>query len=425
MATTTPTDTGTDTGDHPVEADDLSREEQVKDVAELSKGKERVFQKPVIHGDEGAEARSASWLELFFDLFFVAAIARIAHHLAYHFGTYELMKFLVVFAALWWVWMSDTYYNIRFETKGALQRIYVAALMFPVLAMAIFGTATLTDQMLGFAAAFAVARLINGFMWGRAAWHLPRARAMIKWILLTMIVSLSVLSLVLVVPQGWILPVLAASVFISIAGAGLSTPAQLKLPALPRDKLPERHGLFMIIILGETIVPLAVPPEDMTSTALVLQIGAGILMAIGFWWTYFDFVARRPPRRALKWFMLWGYMHLPLAVALTLNGVGVAMVIDGAEHAATVLLCAAGVSLLAVAALEWPVEHGEAQPYPFPESALLKVGLGGGLLALAFLADPSSDLAIGAVLLSLLVCVVYSTYRFATADAEELEEFEA
>ena len=423
MATTTPT--GADPDAHPIKADDLSRDEQVKDVAELPKGAERAFQKPVIHGDESAEARSASWLELFFDLFFVAAIARIAHHLAGHYSVEGLLTFFVVFAALWWVWMSDTYYNIRFETKGALQRIYVAALMFPVLGMAIFGTASLTEQMLGFAAAFAVARLINGFMWGRAAWHLPRARAMIKWILLTMIVSLSVLSLVLFVPQRWILPVLAASVFISIAGAGLSTPAQLKLPALPRDKLPERHGLFMIIILGETIVPLAVPPEEMTGLGLVLQIGAGILVAIGFWWTYFDFVARRPPRRALKWFMLWGYMHLPLAIALTLNGVGVAMIIDGADHAATMLLCAAGVSLLAIAALEWPVEHGEHQPYPFPESALLKVGLGGTLLGLALLGEPSDNLAIVAVLASLLVCVVYSTYRFATAEAEALEEFEA
>ena len=420
MATTTPT--GPDT---PIGNDELTREEQVKEMAELPKGTERVFQKPVIHGDENAEARSASWLELFFDLFFVAAIARIAHHLAGHYSTEGLLTFLVVFAALWWVWMSDTYYNIRFETKGALQRIYVVALMFPVLGMAIFGTAMVTDQMLGFAAAFAVARLINGFMWARAAWHLPRARAMIKWILLTMVVSLSVLSLVLVVPPDWTLAVLATSVFISIAGAGLSTPAQLKLPSLPRDKLPERHGLFMIIILGETIVPLAVPPDEMTSTGLVLQIGAGILVAIGFWWTYFDFVARRPPRRALKWFMLWGYMHLPLAVALTLNGVGVAMIIDGADHAATMLLCAAGISLLAIAALEWPVEHGDYQPYPFPESALLKVGLGGALLGFAFIGEPSDNAAIVAVLVSLLVCVVYSTYRFATADAKALEHFEA
>ena len=404
---------------------DLSEAERPKEPGELRSG-ERVFQKPVIHGDESAESRSASWLELFFDLFFVAAIARIAHHLAGHYSVEGLLTFLVVFAALWWVWMSDTYYSIRFETKGALQRIYVLALMFPVLAMAILGTAALTDQMIGFAVAFAVARIINGVMWARAAYYLPRTRPYIRWVLWTLVVALSVLSLVLVVPPGYVLAVLAAAVAISIAGMGFAAPAQRHLPSLPRDKLPERHGLFIIIILGETIVPLAVPPDEMGGLATAMTIGSGILIAIGFWWTYFDFIARRPPRKEVRWFTLWGYLHLPLAVALTLNGVGVAMIIDGQyAFAPEFLLWASGLSLIAIGSLEWPVEHGRLQPYPFPESLLMKLTLGAVLIGLAVFADPSEPLALSAVLSALFVCVVYSVWRFAVATPEQLENFEA
>jgi low temperature requirement protein LtrA len=62
------------------------------------------------------EMRRATWLELFFDLVFVAAVSQLANALAAEPTTTRFFEFLGLFVPVWWAWMGFTFYANRFDT---------------------------------------------------------------------------------------------------------------------------------------------------------------------------------------------------------------------------------------------------------------------------------------------------------------------
>lgn len=93
--------------------------------------------------------------------------------------------------------------------------------------------------------------------------------------------------------------------------------------------LPERFGLFTLIVLGETIgavvVELATHPW---SRLAVLTAFSGLILAFAFWWVYFDnlddAVIRASRERGRIWiYQGWLYAHLPFYAAIAATGVGV------------------------------------------------------------------------------------------------------
>ena len=80
-----------------------------------------------------AEGRHATWLELFFDLVFVAVIGVVTHDLAHthngHIGLEQLLRFPLVFIPVWWIWMSHTLYANRFDKDNREHRIVSLIIM--------------------------------------------------------------------------------------------------------------------------------------------------------------------------------------------------------------------------------------------------------------------------------------------------------
>ncbi len=79
-----------------------------------------------------------SWLELFFDLVFVAVISELVHLLSANPSMETLWNYLFLFIPAWWIWIGATYYNDRFETEGLDSRFFTFLLMIPVAGLAIF-----------------------------------------------------------------------------------------------------------------------------------------------------------------------------------------------------------------------------------------------------------------------------------------------
>ena len=61
--------------------------------------------------DSGERERYASWLELFFDLVFVLAVAQVAHVLNEHSDTGGTLKFFALFVPVWWSWVGFAFYS--------------------------------------------------------------------------------------------------------------------------------------------------------------------------------------------------------------------------------------------------------------------------------------------------------------------------
>src|ERR687891_616160 len=87
---------------------------------------------------EGAEAgRKVSWLELFFDLAFVAAVAQVGTPLATEYTLAGLFRDGFLFILIWWAWSGHTAYSTRFDTDDLIQRVLTLLQIFLVAVMAV------------------------------------------------------------------------------------------------------------------------------------------------------------------------------------------------------------------------------------------------------------------------------------------------
>src|SRR5690349_15517809 len=103
----------------------------------------------------GEAGRKVTWLELFFDLIFVAAVAQVAEPLRDHYSVIGPVRFTPLFALIWWAWPGHAVFSTMFDTDGVIQRGLTLVQMFAVAAMAANGTDALDSRSFaGFAAAY-------------------------------------------------------------------------------------------------------------------------------------------------------------------------------------------------------------------------------------------------------------------------------
>jgi low temperature requirement protein LtrA len=125
--------------------------------------------------------------------------------------------------------------------------------------------------------------------------------------------------------------------------------------------IPERCGLFTLIVLGETVLAVVLGTESVSWTLESGLVAAlGFTIGASFWWLYFAFVDSARMRRV---HFLYVYAHLPLLAGLTAVGVGVKLAITEAggpdlSNGARWILCA-GIALAfgAIVALQLATTH--------------------------------------------------------------------
>ena len=267
--------------------------------------------------------RKVTWLELFFDLFFVVVIARLAHDLAHHLSLHALEEFILLFIPVWWMWIGYTYYNERFDTEGLDSRLFSFLLMLPTAGLAVFAENAITSNFTGFVLSYATGRIIVNFLWIRAGVHEKKFRKVaVKYgIGFTIANILSIIAAFIDGDLRYI--VFGAALLTDISTPFFTLKEMAVLPRFTTSRLPERFGLFIIIVLGETLVGTISGLSEIKVPALLdYTTGAlGILIGFSLWWLYFDFIARRAPRQ--KAVIYWSYSHLPLLMAIVVAGAAI------------------------------------------------------------------------------------------------------
>ena len=144
----------------------------------LSFGQRRQINGPRLRTLAPAEVeRHASWLELFFDLVFVLAVAQVARILIDQSDLVGFVKYVVLFIPVWYAWVGYTFYSDRFETEETAYRILMFAAMLAVTGLALtLGSAFTPGGDAAFIVCFALVRLILAALYSRAAYHVPLAR---------------------------------------------------------------------------------------------------------------------------------------------------------------------------------------------------------------------------------------------------------
>ena len=323
------------------------------------------FAKPLqLRSREGHEpGRKVTWLELFFDLIFVAAVSQVGAPLADDYSFAAFARLGLLFVLIWWAWHGHTTYATRFDSDDVIQRGLTLLQMFAATVMAINARDALDSRdAAGFAAAYAAMRLLLVGQYVRAR-HIPESRALTTAYAIGFGAAAALWLTSAVVPTPMRFWLWAAALVVDF-GTPLVTGRHLARVPPDSEHLPERFGLFTIILIGEAMVGVMRGMESQPAWTREAAITAFLSMTSVFaiWWGYFDgsgATGERPlrSRADIRRFHVWTYAHLPLYLGVLVFGVGLHHVITvagvshlhGEEIALLVsALAAAAASLVAI-----------------------------------------------------------------------------
>lgn len=239
-----------------------------------------------------SDTRHATWLELFFDLVFVAVIGVITHDLAHthegHIGIEQLVRFPLVFIPVWWVWMTHTLYANRFDKDDREHRLFSLLVMAAVVLLSTFAEDSLGDGFVNFVSIYALVRLLLAWQY----WSVHResgrdivfAKDMSAAIGVGAAVSLSAVAF-----EGSLKFCLFYLGLLIDAGWQIAVRDKLSSRPVDRAHLVERIGLLAIIILGESMIAMVASLDhDNWNLPDVLSAATGFLLIGAIWWIYFD-----------------------------------------------------------------------------------------------------------------------------------------
>ena len=385
------------------------------------------WQRPQLRTDEEeAKERKVTWLELFFDLVFVVVIAELTHTLAGDVSATGVIGFVLLFMPVWWVWIGGTYYNERFATDDLSNRIFTYLQMLPVAALAVFAHDGLGETSTGFALAYAAARILLIILWFRAGLHAKVFQPVSNRYVIGFSISalLFIVSVFVPPPERFVL--WGIGLLIDLITPVTTLKIQAKLPRLSTSRLPERFGLFVIIVLGESIVGVVqgVAAQHDLTAALGLTAALAMAVAFGMWWVYFDFVARRPYKPSVWWALGWGYLHLPLVMGIAAAGAGVLNVISSESDALPdsvrwLIAGAAAVGLITMGLLELTLRRDKHEPTHRFLSPMLKFAAGVLALAIGLWSGVGAIELLILLFGLLLIQMVYGAYVWFTQPLPE------
>lgn len=282
--------------------------------------------------------RHASWLELFYDLVFASAVSEIGHSLYVNNNSIvEFLGTISLFVPVWWAWMGVTFYAARFETDDVIHRIFVLLQMMGAAALTINIHGALAETSSNFAISYGAIRGFLVIEYLRTGRRIPAASKFANGLARGFLIStiLWLLSAIVPTPIRFMIWALAIAVDMSTAILVQRKHVQLTPNIF---HLPERMGLFTLIVIGETVFGLVASlSEHEWDVESIISIGAGLTIAFTLWWMYFDNVEGSPirafrERGRARIYIAWIYLHLPLVVGLVSTATGIRYIISTPQN---------------------------------------------------------------------------------------------
>jgi low temperature requirement protein LtrA len=294
---------------------------------------------PMVGRDPREDHRAATPLELFFDLVFVVAVShassRLHHGLAMGHVAESLANYGLVFFAIWWAWVNFTWFASAYDTDDVLYRVFVFVTMTGALILAAgigpaFEERDFTIAVIG----YVVMRIALVTQWLRAArddperWKTAYRYAMgvtacqVGWVVASFLPTDRWL---------WAFMVFAPLELLVPMWAESASPTTWHA-----EHIEERYGLFMIIVLGESVLAASLAIQSASTDGgltgeLVAIATGGLLILFSIWWLYFD----RPEEHLLtttRAVFIWAYMHFFVFGSVAAVGAGLSLSIEAASR---------------------------------------------------------------------------------------------
>ena len=356
-------------------------------------------------------------LELFFDLVFVLALTQCTALMADK-PTWEgLAQGLLVLGVLWWCWVGYSWLTsvvdpeegvVRFAIFGAMAGLLVAALCVPE---------AFDDRAVLFAVSYGVVRVGQIVLFMAASRDDPGLRRSVMGLAASTALGVGLLLTAAATDGALQGSIWAVAILLDIGGPYFFGSEGWKL--MP-GHFAERHGLILIIALGESIVAIGVGAEGGVDAGVVAAAVVGMAVAAAIWWLYFDIVALVAERRLANATPgreqneiardSFSYLHFPMVAGIVLLALGLKKTLEHTDDPlklvpAVALLGGVAMYLLAHVAFRWRNVHR------FSVQRVLCAVVLVAFLPLAVEVDALVSVAFVAVALAVLI--VYETVRFA------------
>ncbi len=240
------------------------------------------------------EGERVTPLELFFDLVFVLAITQCTALMSHHPTWSGMAQGLLVLGILWWSWVGYAWLTSVIDPEEGAVRLVMFGAMAALLIVALCVPEAFGQLALTFALAYGAVRVAHIGLFMLASPDDDALRHSVLGLAASTLVAVGLLaaaSLFDGLAQGalW-----ALALFLDMAGPYFFGSEGWKL--VP-GHFAERHGLIVIIALGESIVAIGVGAAGALDLGIATVAVLGVGLAAAQWWVYFDVVALISARR--------------------------------------------------------------------------------------------------------------------------------
>jgi low temperature requirement protein LtrA len=268
-------------------------------------------------------------LELFFDLVFVLALTQCTTLIAHTPTWAGMLKGLLVLGLLWWSWCGYAWLTSVVDPEEGAVRLAMFAAMAAFLVCALCVPGAFGTEALLFACAYAAVRAAHIVLFVLASREDPDLRHSVLGLAASTALAVGLLLAGAIAGGAAQVGLWGLALVLDMGGPFLFGAEGWRL--VP-GHFAERHGLIVIIALGESIVAIGVGARAVIGAGVVAAAVLGMVVAATLWWAYFDVVAIVAARRLAKARAgrerneiardSYSYLHLPMVAGIALIAVG-------------------------------------------------------------------------------------------------------
>jgi low temperature requirement protein LtrA len=265
-------------------------------------------------------------LELFFDLVFVFAITQVTNLLSHDTTWAGVLRGMLVLAALWWAWVGYAWLTNTVDADEGGVRLAMLGAMAAMLVVSLAVPGAFGNEAVLFAVAFTVVRAFHLVLYAIAGKHDPDLLGAVLRLAPTVAVGCGLLVL-----AGFLdgrAQIAAWIVALSIDYAGPTVVGHGRGWRISAEHFVERHGLIIIIALGESIIGIGVGAAGIElDPGVVVAALLAIVLVSSLWWLYFDVMVifartRLAAATGLEQVRLardgYSYLHLPMVAGIVM-----------------------------------------------------------------------------------------------------------
>jgi low temperature requirement protein LtrA len=278
---------------------------------------------------EDLDEHQVTPLELFFDLVFVFAITQVTIMLADNPTWSGVFRGMLVLAALWWAWSVYAWLTSAMDVDEGGVRLAMLASMAAMFGVALAVPGAFGDDAVMFGVAYLLVRLLHLVLSATVVGDDPDRRGALLRFAPTAVAGASLLVLAGFLEGNeriavWLVALAIdylGPVVIGVGGGWRVAP----------EHFAERHGLIILIALGESLIAIGLGAGFELATGVVVAAWLGIVVVSALWWLYFDVAAIFARRRLMQAqgpelhrlaLHAYSYLHLPMIAGIVLFALG-------------------------------------------------------------------------------------------------------